>query len=369
MRVLYFHNYPYKSEKANLIQVKAMCQAIVNNGGEARLVLPGDFTDFIKTGEFDISVRRKIISFKLDRFLSPFSLRTAVRRYEPDVVFLRDPIYLVWIYLFTKYKVIFESHDACLHKGSRFLNYILKFMILRISDSDRLLRFVCISHALGDFWKEKGICNNKLIVAHDGVDLKGFGSLQDKHTAREIIGLQNDAIVASYVGRVYPNRKLETIIEVASRFNDIIFIIVGGPDTAASELEVLSRSKGIDNVKIVGQVNHDDVPTYLAASDILLGLWSDEVSTINYCSPLKIFEYMASRRLIVAHDFPTIKEVLVDGKDAILFRYGNLDDFEAALKRSLLCLDGGRIQQSAYDKVSQFYTWDLRIVSIFKRLL
>ena len=46
------------------------------------------------------------------------------------------------------------------------------------------------------------------------------------------------------------------------------------------------------------------------ASDILLALWSKKVLTINYCSPLKLFEYMASGRTIIAHDFITIKEVI-----------------------------------------------------------
>ncbi|PMY01013.1 glycosyl transferase family 1, partial [Pseudomonas sp. MPR-R2A5] len=42
-----------------------------------------------------------------------------------------------------------------------------------------------------------------------------------------------------------------------------------------------------------------------------------------YASPLKLFEYMALSRAIVAPDQANIREVLTDGVDALLFRPGD----------------------------------------------
>jgi glycosyltransferase involved in cell wall biosynthesis len=59
---------------------------------------------------------------------------------------------------------------------------------------------------------------------------------------------------------------------------------------------------------------------------VLLALWSKKVPTINYCSPLKIFEYMASGRIMVAHGFPTIKEVIKHNKNGLLARPDDFND-------------------------------------------
>lgn len=369
MKILYFHNYPFTSEKANLIQVKAMCRAFVNTGCRGvRLILPGKEKRLIHESDFEIKVRRRIISFRFDRFLSPLSLRREIRCYQPDIVFLRDPVYLVYVCLFTESKIIFESHDARLHKGSRLLNRILYHSLISFSRKERFLRFVCISEALKNFWRESGISNEKLITAHDGVDLDRFGKTIDRNTARYSLGLTVNGFVASYVGRIYPNRKLESLLSIAKRLPNILFLVVGGPDNEAANLNSLAEKASISNFKAIGQVKHNEVPMYLAASDILLALWSDEVPTIRYCSPLKLFEYMASRRLIVAHNFNTIEEVLEDDVDAILFPYGNEDLFVDALERALWNLNHSNIPSLAYSKVSRLYTWNLRAEKILKGL-
>ena len=55
-------------------------------------------------------------------------------------------------------------------------------------------------------------------------------------------------------------------------------------------------------------------------------IWTDKTNTMNYCSPLKLFEYMAAGRIIVGHDFPTISEVLTNNETALLVPP---DSFEA----------------------------------------
>jgi glycosyltransferase involved in cell wall biosynthesis len=59
---------------------------------------------------------------------------------------------------------------------------------------------------------------------------------------------------------------------------------------------------------------------------------------VPYASPLKLFEYMALGCAIVAPDLPNIREVLTDGRDAVLFDPADPGAFRAALDR--LCRDG-----------------------------
>ena len=81
-----------------------------------------------------------------------------------------------------------------------------------------------------------------------------------------------------------------------------------------------------------------------------------------FTSPIKLFEYMASKRPIVASSLPSIKEILIDNKNAILFEPD--DHIDLAKKINLaLSKDCKYIVNNAYDDV-KVYTWDIRAEAI-----
>jgi glycosyltransferase involved in cell wall biosynthesis len=96
--------------------------------------------------------------------------------------------------------------------------------------------------------------------------------------------------------------------------------------------------------------------------------WTKKVKTINYCSPLKMFEYMAAGRIIVGYGFPTIKEVLDDGKTALLADPDSFDELKAKLKRALEADSIEGIAERARDLALNRYSWDQRAKSILNQL-
>jgi glycosyltransferase involved in cell wall biosynthesis len=87
-------------------------------------------------------------------------------------------------------------------------------------------------------------------------------------------------------------------------------------------------------------------------------------------SPLKIFEYMASKRPIIATNLPSLREILVDGENAILVPPGSPGALAGAIKRlsgdNALC---AKLAENAYLDVSEKYTWKMRaekIISFIK---
>jgi glycosyltransferase involved in cell wall biosynthesis len=103
-----------------------------------------------------------------------------------------------------------------------------------------------------------------------------------------------------------------------------------------------------------GEVPHSRIPLYVAAMDIAI------IPDFNtYGSPMKLFEYMAMRKAIVAPDVPPIREVIEDGKTGILFERGNvaqaLEGIERLIENEQLRHDLGR---RARAKVVRSYTWD-----------
>ena len=102
-----------------------------------------------------------------------------------------------------------------------------------------------------------------------------------------------------------------------------------GRRPGARGLERRARELGVDaRVRITGFVTRAQVAGYIAAFDVAL-----QPAANLYASPLKLFEYMALGRAVVAPDQPNIREVLTDGTDALLFRASDQDAFAAAVGR------------------------------------
>ena len=122
--------------------------------------------------------------------------------------------------------------------------------------------------------------------------------------------------VLGFVGFVRDWHGLDAVIHGMAAHPElpVVFTVVGeGP--AKPALAALAAELGVDDrVRFTGLVPHEKVPETVAAFDIAL-----QPRSVNYASPLKIFDYMAAGRAIVAPDQPNIREVLEDGRTALLF--------------------------------------------------
>ena len=130
----------------------------------------------------------------------------------------------------------------------------------------------------------------------------------------------------------------------------------------------MSKDLGLSNIVFTGHVRHQDVKQYLFAADVLLMIWSRQVPTINYCSPLKMFEYMAAERIIVGHAFPTILEVLKDGEDAYLADPDSFDDLRKKMALALNEEYPNSMAKRARELAMKKYTWQARARAILSFL-
>jgi glycosyltransferase involved in cell wall biosynthesis len=115
-----------------------------------------------------------------------------------------------------------------------------------------------------------------------------------------------------------------------------------------------------------------DVANHLSRADILVLPNSANAVSSRYTSPLKLFEYLAAGRPIVASDLPALREVLRDGINALLVPA----DDPAALAASLLRLIqdrplAARLARTAFDDAA-LYSWDARaarLESLFRSVV
>jgi glycosyltransferase involved in cell wall biosynthesis len=140
----------------------------------------------------------------------------------------------------------------------------------------------------------------------------------------------NGHLVAGFVGWLRDWHGLERLIgavHAAGLLERGLRLLIVGAGPAFPSLRARVRSLGLaDRVVLTGPVAHEAVPAHVAALDIAL-----QPSATAYACPMKLLEYMAMARGIVAPDQPNIRELLRDGVSARLFAPGDDRSLVAAI--------------------------------------
>lgn len=188
----------------------------------------------------------------------------------------------------------------------------------------------------------RGVPAEKILVLEDGVDLERFLVADDPQPWRRQLGLDPDKHYAVYAGHLYADKGIEVILEAARLLagrQDLGFLLVGGFPEDLRRWRQWCRQRGVGNVAFTGFMPNAALPGYLKAATCLLLPYQPErthtVMDIHTTSPLKLFEYMAARRPIVATAVPTVAKVLKAGQSGLLVPPGDLEAFAQAIERAI----------------------------------
>ena len=119
---------------------------------------------------------------------------------------------------------------------------------------------------------------------------------------------------------------MDVLIEALALLPGVHGLIVGGQpgERDRSRLEALARARGVaDRLEFTGWLPPADVASAIGRCQILA--LPNVRSTISerYTSPLKLFEYLAAGRAVIASDLPALREVLTDDVNAVLVEPGH----------------------------------------------
>ncbi len=192
---------------------------------------------------------------------------------------------------------------------------------------------VCVSHALaGLAIQHSGLDPEKVIVVPNGVDARLFNPAD--HVPRRIF----NGSTIGFVGNLRSFQRLDLLVgaldELRTEGIDFKLVVVGdGP--MRQEWENLARALGkSEHVRFVGQVPWSDVPAYIAGFDIgYVGPIPLSIGEM-YLSPLKLYEYAAMARPVVASGFKDARSLIVEGSTGYLFAAGDREDLKGALRRA-----------------------------------
>jgi len=342
-KIFYVANVRMPTDKAHGLQIMKMSEAFREAGIEIDLILPGRKNKQYETadpfGFYGIKNKFNLINLKAPDPVWLFRLPQGIyikfqsalfgltlwryfrknRAGQDDCLYTRDELLLPWLLNFSQ-KVVWEAHYLPARK-----NFYLKYW-------RRCHRIISITKGLKDELVRLGVEEKKILVAPDGVDLAEFDAISgDQEVLRKKINLPLNKKIIMYAGHLYDWKGADLLALAADSFtDDELFVFVGGTDDAVAEFK--QKFGGRHNLLAVGYVPRSQVPYYLKAADILvLPNSGKKLISKLYTSPMKLFEYMAAARPIVAADLPSIREVL-DQNCAILFAPDSVESLVAGIK-------------------------------------
>lgn len=208
-----------------------------------------------------------------------------------------------------------------------------------------------------------GVDEEKIIIAADAVDLDEFGINLSKGEARQKLSLPADKKIIAYTGNLsfHDWKGVDIMLKSLKYLPGVACLLIGGDP--AEKAEIKSRYPAADII-ITGRKNHSEIPAYLRAADaLILPNKTGNQTSAYYTSPLKLFEYMASERPIVASDLPSIREVLNEN-NAILVEPNNPEALADGIKQVLADSQlADKLARQALADVHN-YTWQKRAEKI-----
>lgn len=212
-----------------------------------------------------------------------------------------------------------------------------------------------------------GIAPERLAVVHNGYDPLLLSRAPEREQARHELGLPADRPIVAYTGHVNATKGIETIVSMAEQTPQALFLLVGH-DGKSGLIERLARR--VANVQLVAWQPFERVAFYLKAADVLLLPPSARGLALigNTVLPMKLFQYLAAGRAILAPRTPDLVELLEDGRNARLVEAG---DVRGAARALAQLLDDAALRERlgvGARVTSHDLTWDARANKILRFL-
>jgi glycosyltransferase involved in cell wall biosynthesis len=197
-----------------------------------------------------------------------------------------------------------------------------------VTSGARLL--VAVNQSMRRHLIEDGLPENKIAVVENGIDGNAFHTSVDGRPRRRQYNIADGKIVILFVGSFQPYHRVDLLLHAFAKLDTPVpvHLVLVGEGQKSAEAKALTRQLGLlDRVTFTGAVPYQDVPSYIAAGDITV-----MPATNEYGNPMKVYEYMAVGRPVVAPDQETITEIITHDKDGYLFMRENVDAMAGALQ-------------------------------------
>lgn len=339
MKILYSHR--IQSHDGQGVHLESLVAALRAEGHEVHVVGPSAYAQAGFGGESRLvaTIRRLLPAFAVELLELAYSipawrkLARAAEEFRPDLLYERYNLFYLsgaWLARQKRLPFLVEVNAPLAEERARFGNLRLKGLA-RWAEAyvwRRADRVLPVTQVLAEHVTDAGVPRESITVIANGIDLADF----PEDLAGRQAGEATEELVLGFVGFVRDWHGLDRVVRAIAGWQGPprLMLQVVGEGPARPGLEKLAAQLGIaDRVRFTGLATREEIPRLTAGFDIAL-----QPAAVPYASPLKVAEYMAAGRAIVAPDQPNLREVLKDGETALLF--DPKDD--AAMTRAILRL-------------------------------
>jgi glycosyltransferase involved in cell wall biosynthesis len=210
------------------------------------------------------------------------------------------------------------------------------------------------------------ILPSKIIVVSNGVDSNRFNP-----EIKEVVRPQTTSFVLGFVGSLMPWQHLQLPIRVVTKLRneglDIAMTIVGDGAERVDLKSLVLKLEAEDYITFTGSVDWQDIPSYINGFDACYSGPLPLTSGKMYLSPLKLYEYLAMDKLVVASNYPDAVNLLTGELASCLFLQ-NDEESLAELLRKLVRKDVVANFDLLGKKVREELSWTAKVRSLLKTL-
>jgi glycosyltransferase involved in cell wall biosynthesis len=244
------------------------------------------------------------ISFMFSAFKE--TLRQA-RAFSPDVIVSLGIVAIVAGVVSKLHKIPFVyywidvSHRLIPVKFIRPFGYVIERVNLKMAD-----RIFVINKKLADYVIRNGADPNKVIVLGAGIYLEKFNPSLSSNIRRKY-NVDENCTVLFFMGWLYKFSGLKEVALQLLKTDENMKLLIVGDGELYNELQEIKMKFDRDGkIILAGKKPYEEIPMFIAASDIcLLPAYSQE-KVMQDIVPIKIYEYMAMGKPVIATKLPGV---------------------------------------------------------------
>ena len=382
MKILYLHRTQAKGVEG--VHIRGIVGAMRQAGHEVQVIGPPGTDPYAKGGgparptlasrfakaapEFAFELAELLYELKQKRRLQQFAAG-----FQPDLIYER---FAFFAYTGSRLadrlgvphiiEVNYTCADPLVRSRSRLLMPIARRREKRIFRRATVLS--AVSSTLRDRLLAMGVKAERIVLTPNAVDRAWWR--EAKKVAPQPLPPQFAGLpVTGYIGGFYAWHRIDLLLQAAGRcaaqgFRTALILVGDGPERPAIQARL--AGEGLEAMTLLpGQVPHAELNRWIASMDICTLPASND-----YCSPMKLFEYMAFGKTILAPDLPNTRDVIEPGVNGVLFGTAGDQDEAGAFTESLLALLRDpdlrrRVGEQARRTVWERHTWQENVRRLF----
>lgn len=192
------------------------------------------------------------------------------------------------------------------------LAQIFERNLLRTAD-----RTLYINDELRQYGIDLGAESSRASTIRTGVDLQRFGAPLETATLRDRLGFKSADVILLFIGWLYDHVGVDTVMRTLVRLPDQVKLLIVGAGEGESNLRALHQELNLgERVVFAGAQPYDTMPQFMALAEVCL-LYFDLKPITQHIVPIKIYEYMASGKPVLASLLPAVQREVPAGNGVL----------------------------------------------------